>query len=105
MKKEKNLKLAKYILVGLVVLQIVILAVTMLTIKGRGSSNSSGGDSNNGFPLAIWIAIFVPLLAVRNKNRKPDEATKRRMMWVLVGLAVLVLLGMIVFLLKVKGDF
>jgi len=104
MKKEKNLKLAQYILVGLVVLQVIVLGIIMLTTRGRGSGSRSGGNSS-GFPLAIWVVIFVPLLVSRNKRKKTDEATKKKMLWVLVGLAILVLLGMIVFLLKAKGDF
>lgn len=96
-KKTISIKLRQpmYLLVVLILLQVILLATTIFVLKG--GSNQTNADSNTSF-VPIWIAVFIPLIAT---IRKPQtEKRKKLWMWLLVGLATLVLLGMLVILVK-----
>jgi len=98
-----SLKLPKYILIGLVATQIIIIAAQFFFLResgGDGGSTSDSSSSIGGMPLPIWIALFIPILAVRKKT-KQTVAQKKKILWILVGLASLLLIAMGVFLLKV----
>lgn len=95
---KMNSKTLKYILVGLVTLQVVALAGTLIINKNKGESVSSS-DSGSSFAsmLPIWVAIFVPLFASKKKKKPTTEQEKVKMFLLLIGLAVLVLFGMLAF--------
>ena len=97
-KPEINLKTPKYILVGLIVLQVIAMAATIFFFKGRGGSGEGDGGSSSSSLLPIWLVVFIPLL-VRRKRLSPQR--KKLLLWVLVLLASLVLLAMILFALKI----
>jgi hypothetical protein len=91
---KKNLRLPVYILVGLVALQIVVLIATIFMPRERGD----GGGSSSSF-LPIWVAIFIPIILAK-RRREQTYKQKAILLWVTAGLALLLLVGMMVFLLK-----
>ena len=97
-KKVDNLKLLKYILLGLVALQVVVIAATLLSGRGSGSG---GGDSSSSSVVPFWLIIMIPIILSR-KNKSKNFQSKN-FLWLLVVLAAFVLLGMTVFLLKVNS--
>ncbi|MFC1626670.1 hypothetical protein ACFL1P_00535 [Patescibacteria group bacterium] len=106
MKQLKNLfkkypHIQKFLLISLVALQVGILIFTLFVVKQK--IDSSSNSSNSSFPfIPIWAAIFIPIIAIRKKEKQTIEQ-KQRLMWLLIGLAILVLLGMIVFLIKISS--
>jgi len=99
-KPTKSSKKLTYLLIGLVVLQVIVLAATMLTLKGRGSGGRDSGSSS--FP--FWLVIFIPIIAAKRKKKASEEEENKRL-WMMVGLAVLVLLGMAIFLFHALGYY
>lgn len=89
----ENRKLAIYVIVGIVVLQVVFLQLTMFSVRSEG-----GGGKNNASIFPIWIAVLTPIIV--SQNKKENHATRTGLLWALVGLAVLVLVGLIIFYLK-----
>jgi len=98
-KKELNVKNLKMILFGVVALQFIGIAATMVFLRSRGGSSGGGDSSDSGsfVPfLPIWVAVFVPLLARRKKEQTEEE--KKKMLLGMLALAVLVLIGIVTFL-------
>lgn len=99
--KEKNEKLKK-ILLFIVGLQVLALGATMFFLFSRGSGSSGGGEgSSSSTLLPLWIAIFIPIIVSQNKKKTGKEMQKR--MYMLIGLAILVLLGIVLVFLKASS--
>jgi hypothetical protein len=95
----KNISTKKLkIIIGFVVgLQVLFVALTAFYLN-KSPSGSSSGDSG-GFPIAIWVAIFLPIIISQRKNKMSEEA-KRKGLMIVLGLGILVLVGSVFFLLK-----
>jgi len=91
-----NLRLPKYILIGLVLLQIVVLGLVFFFRKGSGSSGDGEVSSSSLVP--FWLIILIPIIVSRRKKQTSTQT--KNLIWLAVGLAVVVLLGMTVFLLR-----
>jgi uncharacterized membrane protein YhaH (DUF805 family) len=96
-KVSNKLKQPKYLLVALIGLQVILLTTTIFVLKSRAGTGGESNSTSSSF-LPIWIAVFIPIIATMRKRQTVVQ--KSTWLWLLVGLATLVLLGMIVFLLK-----
>lgn len=87
-------KKLKLIAVG--VLTLLIIGGIVLMIINKGDGNGGGGDDSSPSVtsfLPIWVAVFVPMLAKRNKDDK-REYTKREKS-LLIALVVITVLAVI----------
>ncbi|MEN8253034.1 MAG: hypothetical protein ABFQ62_01500 [Patescibacteria group bacterium] len=93
--KSAEFKSSKQILMILISLQILVLGFVIYVLKSR---EGGVGSSDNLSYTPIWFAVMIPILA---STKKLDAKQEKKSFWmILVGLAVLVLLGMLLFLLK-----
>jgi len=92
--KGSKLNTPMLVLMGVILLQVGVLAATVILV-----SKSSSGSEISGSRFPIWfIPILIPLLASRKKNYSAGQ--KKMMMWMLAGLGTLVLIVMMMFLLE-----
>ena len=78
---------------AIVVLQIVLLLITFVFLRNKPGSGGTGASF-----VPIWIAVFIPFLARKNKSK--DPGIQEKILWIALGLAVLVLLGIVFVLLR-----
>lgn len=98
MKNTKtNLKLPKYLLIILVILQVSILTAQFFALNKY--FNTSSIKNSSPF-LPFWVAIFIPLIYTINKKRRNKEQTSA-WLWILVGIAAFVLIIMTAFFLVI----
>jgi len=73
---KKNLKIPKYLLIGIIGLQVIALVVTMFILKGRGASGGGGEGSSSSSLLPIWVAVFIPIIPAAFVE--PDETAVKK---------------------------
>ena len=98
--KEKERKISlrqlRYIVAGLVFLQIVVIVTTAIVLRDRGGSGDETKDVSTFVP--IWLVILIPFIASRKKSRSEEQ--KKKGLWIFVVLGALFLLAATIFLLK-----
>ena len=93
--KGAKFQSSKQLLMILVSMQILVLGITIYVLRSR----EGGVGSNASSFVPIWIAVMIPILA---SSKRFDSKKNKQAFWMLlVGLALLVLLGTVIFLLKV----
>ena len=93
---------SKYTTMMLVLVGLVVLGVGVTIYFNK---KSGGGDSDRNFStmIPIWIAVFVPFMASKKKQKTLNSKQKKLMTFVILGI-VLALLLVTFFLARGQGE-
>lgn len=91
-----NPTVLKSIIALLIFLQVLVIAMTAIVLRNRGSGSSQTNGVSSIVP--IWFVLLIPFFASRKKGQ--NEKQKKNILLIAIGLAILVLLAALTFLLK-----
>ncbi|MBT3413297.1 MAG: hypothetical protein HOJ15_00445 [Candidatus Jacksonbacteria bacterium] len=83
--------------VGLTVIAVIgTIVFVLLNRKGGGGSGDDSGSSIATM-IPIWAAVFIPIIASKNKDKNESSSHKKAILIGAVGLTVLLVLGTVFF--------